>query len=74
MTQLFDYIVVGGGSGSCAIASLFFVLGFFPSLGALTSACKTIVVLVLPSWMVLFGWQLLRRAPARVAPVAALRT
>lgn len=47
---------------------LFFVFGFFPSLDALTSACETIVVLVLPFWMLLFGWQLLRRAPTRAVP------
>jgi hypothetical protein len=42
---------------------LFFVFGFFPGLDALTIACEAIVVFVLPLWMLLFGWQLLRRAP-----------
>ncbi|MCO5397512.1 hypothetical protein [Ralstonia soli] len=44
---------------------LFFMFGFFPGLNALASACETVVVLALPLWMLLFGWQLLRRAPAR---------
>lgn len=51
---------------------LFFVFGFFPSLVAITDACETVAVLVLPLWMLVFGWQLLRRAPTRVAPNARL--
>lgn len=48
---------------------LFFLFGFFPDLDALSNASEMVVVLVLPLWMVLFGWQLLRRArklPARL--------
>ncbi|KVN25704.1 hypothetical protein WT11_01540 [Burkholderia stagnalis] len=57
--------IVGGFFG------LFFVLGFFPSLSRLSIACETVVVLVLPLWMLLFGWQLLRRSTARVAQAQA---
>ena len=59
--------IVGGFFG------LFFVLGFFPSLNTLSIACETVVVLVLPLWMLLFGWQLLRRSTARVAQAHAYR-
>jgi hypothetical protein len=40
---------------------LFFVLGFFPDFGELTELLETVVVLLFPLWMLLFGWQLLRR-------------
>ncbi|MGF6879678.1 hypothetical protein [Paraburkholderia sp. MM5477-R1] len=53
---------------------LFFVFGFFPDLDALSNASEMVVVLVLPLWMLLFGWQLLRRArtlPARLHGVGA---
>ncbi|WP_245644048.1 hypothetical protein [Paraburkholderia oxyphila] len=48
---------------------VFFLFGFFPDLDALSNASEMVVVLVLPLWMLLFGWQLLRRArtlPARL--------
>jgi hypothetical protein len=47
---------------------LFFLFGFFPDLDTLSSACETVVVLVLPLWMIWFGWQLLRRAGKYVKP------
>ncbi len=59
--------IVGGFFG------LFFVLGFFPGLYTLSIACETVVVLVLPFWMLWFGWQLLRRSATRVAPAHAFR-
>lgn len=45
---------------------LFFVFGFFPGLNAVTDLIETAGVLAFPLWMLMFGWQLLRR-PA-VAP------
>ncbi|MGF6855947.1 hypothetical protein [Paraburkholderia sp. CI3] len=48
--------IVGGAFG------IFFLFGFFPDLDALSNASEMVVVLVLPLWMLLFGWQLLRRA------------
>ncbi|WP_043284766.1 hypothetical protein [Paraburkholderia oxyphila] len=45
---------------------LFFLFGFFPDLDGLTSICETVVVLVLPLWMMWFGWQLFRRAAKSV--------
>ncbi|WP_431825217.1 hypothetical protein [Burkholderia sp. F1] len=47
---------------------LFFLFGFFPDLDALSNASEMVVVLVLPLWMMWFGWQLLRRAGRAVAP------
>jgi hypothetical protein len=49
---------------------LFFVFGFFPDLNALTELVETVVVLLFPLWMLLFGWQLLRRATFSQAPGA----
>jgi hypothetical protein len=46
------------------------VFGFFPSLAAVTDAGETVGVLALPLWMLTFGWQLLRRAPALAVPTA----
>lgn len=40
---------------------LIFLFGFFPGLQALTSTGEMVAVLVLPLWMMWFGWQLLRR-------------
>jgi hypothetical protein len=40
---------------------LFFLAGFFPQLGEISELLETLVVLLLPVWMLLFGWQLLRR-------------
>jgi len=42
--------------------AIIFVSGFFPEFEAVTGASEIVVVLVLPVWMVWFGWQLLRRA------------
>ncbi|MBB0026673.1 hypothetical protein [Ralstonia pickettii] len=56
--------IVGWGFG------VFFVFGFFPSLAAVTDAGETVGVLALPLWMLVFGWQLLRRAPTLAAPTA----
>ncbi len=56
--------IVGWGFG------VFFVFGFFPSLAAVTDAGETVGVLALPLWMLVFGWQLLRRAPALAVPTA----
>ena len=56
--------IVGWGFG------VFFVFGFFPSLAAVTDAGETVGVLALPLWMLTFGWQLLRRAPALAVPTA----
>ncbi|SFU25651.1 hypothetical protein [Paraburkholderia aspalathi] len=53
---------------------VFFLFGFFPNLDALSNASEMVVVLVLPLWMLLFGWQLLRRArtvPAGLQGVGA---
>ncbi|WP_175828883.1 hypothetical protein [Burkholderia cepacia] len=47
---------------------LFFVFGFFPDLDDLSNLCEMVIVLVLPFWMLLFGWQLLRRA--RISPAS----
>ncbi|MXN78034.1 hypothetical protein GR157_25215 [Burkholderia sp. 4701] len=59
--------IVGGFFG------LFFVFGFFPGLGKVSIACETVVVLILPLWMLWFGWQLLRRSATRAAPAHAFR-
>jgi hypothetical protein len=40
---------------------LFFVLGFFPQANYLTELLVTVAVLLLPPWMIWFGWRLLRR-------------
>jgi hypothetical protein len=40
---------------------LFFVLGFFPQANDLTELLVTVAVLLLPPWMIWFGWRLLRR-------------
>jgi hypothetical protein len=62
----------GGWKGSILLKlvgwafGLFFVFGFFPDLDALSSASEMVVVLVLPLWMLWFGWQLLRRASSAV--------
>ena len=56
--------IVGWGFG------VFFVFGFFPSLSAVTDAGEAVGVLALPLWMLIFGWQLLRRAPALAVPTA----
>ncbi|WP_296660131.1 hypothetical protein [Paraburkholderia sp.] len=45
---------------------LFFVSGFFLDLEEVSSTCEMVGVLVLPAWMLLFGWQLLRRSGASV--------
>ncbi|VWB50835.1 membrane protein [Burkholderia lata] len=45
--------------------AIIFVSGFFPEFEAVTGASEIVVVLVLPVWMVWFGWQLLRRASRR---------
>ncbi|VWB08652.1 membrane protein [Burkholderia lata] len=52
--------------------ALLFLFGFFPELDALASACEMVVILVLPLWVLWFGWQLLRRASKVVeaSPVA----
>ena len=42
---------------------LFFFFGYFADLGNITDLLETAAVLVLPLWMLLFGWHLLRRAP-----------
>ncbi|MFM0557283.1 hypothetical protein P0D69_40980 [Paraburkholderia sediminicola] len=44
------------------VFGLLFLFGFFPELDALTAASELVVVLVLPLWMMWFGWQLLRRS------------
>lgn len=49
------------------VFGLFFVFGFFPDLGGLTEAMETVVVLLFPLWMLLFGWQLLRWAVSSTA-------
>ena len=49
---------------------LFFLFGFFPELNAVTDLIETVVVLLFPLWMLLFGWQLLRR-PAPAVPWVA---
>lgn len=46
---------------------LFFVFGFFEDLDTLNQLMETIVVLLFPLWMLLFGWKLLRQ-PAPPAP------
>ena len=50
---------------------LFFVFGFFPERGALTELSETVVVLLFPLWMLLFGWQLLRGPAALPASMEA---
>ena len=40
----------------------FFVFGYFADLGEFTDLIETVMVLILPLWMLLFGWQLLGRA------------
>jgi hypothetical protein len=45
---------------------LFFVLGMFPGFADLTKLVLMLVVLIFPAWMLLFGWQLLRRPPMPV--------
>lgn len=40
---------------------LFFLCEFFPSLAMLTELLGLVIILVFPLWMLLFGWQLLRR-------------
>jgi hypothetical protein len=40
----------------------FFVFGMFPELGGLMQIMLVVVVLLFPFWMLLFGWQLLRRS------------
>lgn len=37
------------------------LFGFFPEFGAIETLLETAVVLILPVWMLLFGWQLRRR-------------
>lgn len=50
--------------------ALFFILGFFPELGDITELVEVVFVLVFPLWMLLFGWQLLRRSvPAPPRPL-----
>lgn len=41
---------------------LFFLVGMFAELNDLTELLLVIVVLIFPLWMLLFGWQLLRRS------------
>ncbi len=53
---------------------LIFLFGLFPGLDALSNASELVAVLVLPLWMFLFGWQLLRRAQACVEPSPGLAT
>ncbi|WP_245965056.1 hypothetical protein [Trinickia dinghuensis] len=57
---------VGWGFGA------FFLFGFFPGRDVLSNASELIVVLVLPLWMLLFGWQLLRRMRTSVEPNAGV--
>lgn len=57
--------IVGWGFGC------YFVFGFFPSLASIADAGETIAVLALPIWMLIFGWQLMRRAPTLAVPNAA---
>jgi len=45
---------------------LFFAFGFFPNLEEVSSTFEMIGVLVLPAWMLLFGWQLLRQSGTSV--------
>ncbi|MBN3769935.1 hypothetical protein G3N93_10055 [Burkholderia sp. Se-20378] len=46
--------------------AIIFVSGFFPEFEAVTGAGEIVVVLLLPLWMMGFGWQLLRRAGRHV--------
>ncbi|MDU9393932.1 hypothetical protein [Pseudomonas sp. zfem002] len=41
---------------------LYFIVGFFPQLDAVTNALLVLVVLIFPFWMVLFGLSLRRRS------------
>ena len=41
---------------------LFFVFGYFADLGEITDLLETAVVLILPLWMLLIGWQVVLRA------------
>ncbi len=41
---------------------LFFLSGFFPSFGVLTSVSGMVVASMLPLWMIVFGWQLRQRS------------
>ena len=40
---------------------LIFLFGFFPGLETLTTTIEMLAVLILPLWMMWFGWQMLRR-------------
>jgi hypothetical protein len=40
---------------------LFFLFGMFPELSELTKSMLIVVVLIFPMWLLMFGWQLLRR-------------
>lgn len=51
-----------------------FLFGLFPGLNVLSDASELIAVLVLPLWMLLFGWQVLRRSPACAEPSAGFAT
>lgn len=42
----------------------FFLFGMFPGMGDLMKLMLVIVVVIFPLWMLLFGWQLLRRTGA----------
>jgi hypothetical protein len=52
-------------SGVCF--GLFFLFGLFSELDGLGELAETVVVLLTPLWMILLGWQLLRRARVRTA-------
>ena len=52
--------IVGGCFG------LFFLTGFFPELNELTDLLETIVVLLFPLWMLLFGWRLMRQLSRKI--------
>lgn len=41
--------------------ALFFLAGMFPELNELSKAMLIVVVLIFPMWLLMFGWQLLRR-------------
>lgn len=51
-----------------------FLFGLFPGLDALSNASELVAVLVLPLWMLLFGWQLLRRSRTCVEPSPGFAT
>lgn len=51
---------------------LWFLFGFFPALEVVSSTSEMVMTFVMPLWMLVFGWQLLRRSSAYVSATPGL--